>query len=90
MIESNLMDWSGVVKVMSINPAKIAGYENHGSDIKVGSSGNFAVIDTKATWRVDRNRLASKSKNTPFEGMELPATVLATVFNGKLVHGGQG
>jgi dihydroorotase len=90
MIESKLMDWAGLVKVMSVNPAKIAGYERHGSEIKVGSSGNFAVIDTKANWRVDRNRLASKSKNTPFEGMELPAKVLATVFNGRLVHGGQG
>lgn len=89
MIESKLMDWAGLVKVMSVNPAKIAGYERHGSEIEVGSSGNFAVIDTKANWRVDRNRLASKSKNTPFEGMELPAKVLATVFNGRLVHGGQ-
>jgi dihydroorotase len=89
MIENKLMDWAGLVKVMSSNPAKIAGYENHGGDIKVGMSANFAVIDTKATWRVDRNRLASKSKNTPFEGMELPAKVLATLFNGRLVHGGQ-
>ena len=88
MIESKLMDWSGLVKVMSENPAKIAGYENHGNEIKVGSRANLAVIDTKATWKVDRNRLASKSKNTPFEGMELPAKVLATIFDGRLVHGG--
>ena len=88
MIESKLMDWSGLVKVMSENPAKIAGYENHGNEIKVGSRANLAVIDTKATWKVDRNRLASKSKNTPFEGMELPAKVLATIFDGRLVYGG--
>ena len=88
MIESKLMDWAGLVKVMSENPAKIAGYKNHGNEIKVGSRANLAVIDTKATWKVDRNRLASKSKNTPFEGMELPAKVLATIFDGRLVHGG--
>ena len=88
MIESKLIDWAGLVKVMSENPAKIAGYENHGNEIKVGSRANLAVIDTKATWKVDRNRLASKSKNTPFEGMELPAKVLATIFDGRLVYGG--
>ena len=88
MIESKLIDWAGLVKVMSENPAKIAGYKNHGNEIKVGSRANLAVIDTKATWKVDRNRLASKSKNTPFEGMELPAKVLATIFDGRLVHGG--
>ncbi len=88
MIESKLIDWAGLVKVMSENPAKIAGYKNHGNEIKVGSRANLAVIDTKATWKVDRNRLASKSKNTPFEGMELPAKVLATIFDGRLVYGG--
>ena len=88
MIESKLMDWAGLVRVMSQNPAEIAGYGKHGKEISVGTAANLAVIDTKASWRVDRNRLASKSKNTPFEGMELPAKVLATIFNGKLVHGG--
>jgi dihydroorotase len=89
MIESKLLDWTGLVRVMSLNPAKIAGYANHGQVIEPGIRANLAVIDTKAKWLVDRNRLASKSKNTPFEGMELPAKVLATIFNGRLVHGGQ-
>ncbi len=88
MIESKLMDWAGLVRVMSQNPAQIAGYEKHGNAIAIGAAANLTVIDTKASWRVDRNRLASKSKNTPFEGMELPAKVLATIFNAKLVHGG--
>jgi dihydroorotase len=88
MIETGLMDWSRLVEVMSINPAKIAGYKDHGAAIAQGSVANLAVIDTKSFWRVDRNRLASKSKNTPFEGMELPAITLATFFKGKLVHGG--
>ena len=73
---------------MSINPARIAGYKEHGLPINVGGPGNLAVIDTKGVWRVDRNRLASKSKNTPFDGMELPAITLATFYRGNLVHGG--
>jgi dihydroorotase len=89
MVESKLLDWAGVVKVMSTNPAQIAGYAEHGNSIKVGSLANLTVIDTDATWKVDRNRLASKSKNTPFEGMELPARILATIFNGQLVFGGR-
>jgi dihydroorotase len=89
MVESKLLDWAGVVKVMSTNPAQIAGYAEHGNSIKVGNLANLTVIDTDATWKVDRNRLASKSKNTPFEGMELPARILATIFNGQLVFGGR-
>ncbi|MEN9735318.1 MAG: hypothetical protein RL129_28 [Actinomycetota bacterium] len=87
MVDTKLLDWAGLVKVMSQNPAEIAGYERHGQAIAVGGSANLAVIDTKAIWKVDRNRLASKSKNTPFDGLDLPTKVIATIFNGNLVNG---
>ena len=85
MIDTKLMSWADLVDRMSITPAKIAGYERHGQQIKVGSAANLTIIDTSANWIVDRNRLASKSKNTPFEGMQLPAQVLHTFLNGKQV-----
>ena len=88
MIDTKLMDWAGLVDRMSIAPAKIAGYARHGQAIKVGSAANLTIVDTTAKWIVDRNRLASKSKNTPFEGMELPAQVLHTFLNGKQVLNG--
>lgn len=85
MIDTKLMSWDDLVDRMSITPAKIAGYERHGQQIKVGTAANLTIIDTSANWIVDRNRLASKSKNTPFEGMQLPAQVLHTFLNGKQV-----
>jgi len=85
MIDSKLLDWAGLVNRMSIAPAKIAGYASHGQAIGVGAPANLTVIDTEAKWIVDRNRLASKSKNTPFEGMQLPAQVVHTFLNGKQV-----
>ena len=88
MIDTKLMDWAGLVDRLSIAPAKIAGYARHGQAIKVGSAANLTIIDTTAKWIVDRNRLASKSKNTPFEGMELPAQVVHTFLNGKQVLNG--
>lgn len=88
MSDFNNFSWKEVSEVMSINPARIAGYTNHGQEIKPGSAANLAIIDTSNYWRVDRNRLASKSKNTPFDQMELPAVIKATIFNGTLVYGG--
>ena len=88
MKEFKEFGWREIANVMSINPARIANYSNHGQELKVGISANFTIIDTNAKWTVDRNRLASKSKNTPFDRMELPAKVLATIFNGNLVFGG--
>jgi len=85
MIETKLMSWSDLVERMSIAPARIAGYSNHGRNIAVGAPANLTIIDTSSNWIVDRNRLASKSKNTPFQAMSLPARVLHTFFNGNLV-----
>ena len=85
MIESKLMSWSDLVDRMSITPAKIAGYSKHGNQIVKGSQANLTIIDTDKTWIVDRNRLSSKSKNTPFDGMKLPSQVIHTFLNGKQV-----
>ena len=74
-----------MVERMSIAPAKIAGYAKHGQIVAKGSPANLAIIDTSATWIVDRNTLASKSKNTPFAGMTMPAQVRHTFLNGDLV-----
>ncbi|MSY02101.1 MAG: dihydroorotase [Actinobacteria bacterium] len=85
MIETELMSWETLVERMSIAPAKIAGYAKHGQIVAKGSPANLAIIDTSATWIVDRNTLASKSKNTPFAGMTMPAQVRHTFLNGDLV-----
>jgi dihydroorotase len=85
MIDTKLMDWQTLVNRMSIAPAKIAGYSKHGQDVAKGSSANLTIVDTSANWIVDRNTLASKSKNTPFQGMTLPVRVLHTFLNGDLV-----
>ena len=84
MVETKLMDWSGVAERMSITPASIARYENHGREIAVGAPANLTVMNPTKTYRVDRDLVASRSRNTPFHGMELPGVVLATFFNGKL------
>ena len=84
MVETKLMDWSGVAERMSITPARIARYENHGREIAVGAPANLTVMNPTKTYRVDRDLVASRSRNTPFHGMELPGVVLATFFNGKL------
>lgn len=85
MIDTGLMTWTDLVDRMSTAPARIAGYQNHGQQIAIGSLANLTVIDTNSSWTVDREKTASLSKNTPFHGMELPARISYTIFKGKLV-----
>ena len=83
MVDTSLMSWMDVADRMSGAPARIAGYADHGQPLAAGSSGNITVINPSQSWRVDRDLVASRSRNTPFHGMELPGTVVATFFRGE-------
>ena len=86
LIKTGAMSWQRAVEVMSSAPAKIARYASHGRTLTVGEPAHIAIIDPAATWTVDRAKLASKSKNTPFHGMKFDSLVVATIFNGHITH----
>jgi dihydroorotase len=87
MVETGAMNYEDVAQRLSIAPARIARYENHGQALEVGSVANLTVVDTAAKWVVDRDLMSTRSKNTPFHGFELPGVITHTFFNGKLVFG---
>jgi len=82
MVETKLMDWKTVAQRFSRTPARIGGYAHQGGDLKIGEMANLTIIDPGASWRVDRYLVASRSRNTPFHGMELPGVISETFFNG--------
>jgi dihydroorotase len=85
MIESKLMSWTDLIDRMSVKPAQIAGYKQQGQVIAENTPANLILVDTASSWQVERNNLKSKSKNTPFDGMNLPAVISDVIYNGKLV-----
>ena len=86
MVDSGLMNWSQVADRMSIAPARIGGYENHGQPIVVGSVANLVVINPTQKWTVDRDLVLSKSSNTPYHGHVLPGVIKHTFFKGAATY----
>ena len=82
MIETKMMSWNDLIDRMSIAPARIAGYSTQGQLIAEKNHANFTIIDTDRSWIVNREKLQSQSKNTPFNGYELPAVVTDVFHNG--------
>jgi dihydroorotase len=82
MVQTGLLNWEGVADRMSRAPSRIAGYENHGGKIEVGALAHLTVINPTQTYRVDRDLVASRSRNTPFHGMELSGVMQGTFFRG--------
>ncbi len=78
------MPLSDVLAALSWKPARIAGVANHhGRPIAEGEPANLTIFDPEETWQVQPASLASKSKNTPFTGMDLKGKVKHTILNGK-------
>ena len=82
MVATGLMSWEAVADRMSYAPARIGRYSNHGQEVAIGNAANITVINPTQTMRVDRDRVASRSRNTPFHGMDLQGVVTATFFRG--------
>jgi dihydroorotase len=77
------LGWDGIADRMSRTPARIAGLTQHGHDPAPGTPANITLVDPAARWTVDPTALASRSRNTPYVGMTLPAKVMATFLNGQ-------
>ena len=82
MVDTGMLTWAGVADRLSSAPARIGSYETHGNNLAIGSKANITIINPSKTWIVDRDLVASKSRNTPFHGYELPGVVTHTFFNG--------
>lgn len=86
MIKSGLMSWGRLAEVMSLTPANIGRYEGHGHKFQVGDRAHITIVNPESSITIDRELMASKSRNTPFHGMNLHGSVVATIFNGRFTH----
>lgn len=84
MVQPGLMTWRDVARVMSEAPARIVGLPDQGRPLEVGEPANLTVVDPDSSWTVSGSELASRSDNTPYEAMTLPATVTLTLLRGKI------
>ncbi|RZS89400.1 dihydroorotase [Motilibacter rhizosphaerae] len=83
LVDTGLLDWAGVAERLSVAPARIGRLAGQGRPLSVGEPANVVLVDPAARWTVDPAALASKSRNTPYAGRELPGRVVATFLRGR-------
>ncbi|MEC9199834.1 MAG: amidohydrolase family protein, partial [Pseudomonadota bacterium] len=79
------LDLPQLFRAMSLNPAKRLGLP--GGRLSAGAPADLVVFDPDAPFVMDRFRLNSKSKNTPFDGARLEGRIRATLVGGDFVYG---
>lgn len=87
MVEPGRLDWAGVADRMSVRPAQIGrldglGFRSQGRPLAAGEPANLVLVDPAARATVDPAALASRSRNSPYAGRELPGRVVATFLRG--------
>ena len=76
-------DYSKIVKIMSLNPAKILNIE--AGTLKIGKNADAVIFDPKEKWTVDAEKLHGKSKNAVLKNMTLTGKVKYTILGGEVV-----
>jgi dihydroorotase len=71
-------------RAMALNPAKRLGLAS--GRLETGAPADLVLFDADAPFVLDRFKLKSKSKNTPFDGARLQGKVLATYVAGAAVY----
>lgn len=79
-----ILDWPGLVKKLSLNPAKILGV-NKGT-LGVGCDADIIVVDPNKEWKVAKDSFVSKSKNSAFIDRALKGVVEYTICAGKVAY----
>jgi len=82
LIEPKVLDWPGLIRLMTERPAKVIGIDK--GTLSKGKQGDVTIIDPDAEYVVDVNKFRSKSKNCPYNGWKLHGKVLKTIVGGEI------
>ena len=69
------------MKALTSRPAEILKINK--GNLSIGNEADFCIVDINKPWVVRKDKLISKSKNTPIEDKKLQGKVLNTFVNGE-------
>jgi dihydroorotase len=83
LIEGKILDWPQMLAKLTINPARLLKLDR--GTLAPHAIADLTLIDPRRPWKVDARKFHSLSRNTPFDGWDLPARATHTIVAGRLV-----
>ena len=84
LIDTHLLDWTGLIAKMTVNPASVIRAET--PTLEVGAVADVTVIDPKKRWTVRAEKFQSKSRNCPYNGWKLKGKPTVTIVGGQVKY----
>lgn len=84
MVQTGLLGWADVARVLSETPARIGMLSGHGQSLEAGSAANITLYDADAEGSFTAADLHGRSVNSPYLGRDLPGRVEWTIHRGSV------
>ena len=81
LIDTDAIDWTRLIALMSTNGAQLCQLGGKGH-LAVGADADVTIIDPQHTWTIDPTAFAGKSRNCPFNGWEVKGRATTTIVGG--------
>jgi dihydroorotase len=84
LVRREVIDLRRAVELLTSGPARLFGLDREGvGSLAPGHRADVCVIDPEVVWTVAASKMASKSRNTPFEGREVVGAPVLTLLGGR-------
>lgn len=84
LVQGGRISLARLVELMSLQPARVF-LPRYGT-LSVGAPADVTLVDLEGNWTVDRFKLQSKARNTPWHGQTLNGKVRMTITGGRLTY----
>ncbi len=84
LVEAGQVSLKRLIEAMSLAPARLLGLPS--GQLAKGKPADIILLDPDLPWVVDKARLHSLSKNTPFDEARLAGKVTMTMVGGRIVQ----
>jgi dihydroorotase len=84
LVRERVLDLGRAIALLTHRPAAVFGLP--AGTLAAGGPADLAVLDLDRRWTVDRGKMRSKSRNTPFHGREVRGRAVLTFAFGKPAH----
>jgi dihydroorotase len=82
LIEPGILDWPGLIRLMTVKPAGIIGIDK--GTLGKGKQADITIIDPEKEYTIDTSTFRSKSRNCPYHGWKVKGKVEKTIVGGEI------
>lgn len=84
LVKEGVLSLPQAIRLLTCGPAQALGIPR--GTLAEGVAADVTIIDPELSWTLEADKLASKSKNTPFDGWIMQGAATHTLVAGKVVY----